>query len=74
MTMHEQNEILNKAIIDNFINGNLRDAKSLAVTVPGWSLREYCQDLGYSQEKSALISDYLKGRDCWDKLCKLMEV
>jgi hypothetical protein len=57
-------------LIDQFLNGNLRDAKAQAKRFPAWEIRDALQDLaGYSLEKATLTADWLKGRECWQAAC-----
>ena len=56
-------------LIENFRNGNLKDAKRQARRVKIWDLREALVDYGYSERKAVVVSDYLKGRDNWAAVC-----
>ena len=63
-----------KRLIENYINGNLDDAKRLAKRFSYWKIRcALVDDYGYSIEKAALTADYLKGADCWKEICALKE-
>lgn len=57
-------------LINNYINGNISDAKRLARRFKSWQIREGFQELaGYSERKASLTADFLKGRDCWQAAC-----
>lgn len=59
-----------QTIIDNYVNGNLSDAKKGARRFPHHVLRDHLVNvLGYSERKAALTADWLKGRDCWQAAC-----
>lgn len=59
-----------KSMIENFINGNLTDAKKQAKK---YSLtRIYnalTDDYGYSRERGLVIAKYLKGRASFEEAC-----
>lgn len=58
------------ALIDNLINGNLSNARKQAKRFPAWEIRAaLIENVGYSPKKATLISDWLKGRDCWQEAC-----
>lgn len=57
-------------LIENLINGNLKDAKRMAKQFEAWEIRDalfYCRD--YSYKKATLTAVWLKGRDCWQAAC-----
>lgn len=56
-------------LIDNLINGNLKDARRIAWGYKEWAIREALIEYGYSLNKAVLTTDYLKGRDCWQAAC-----
>lgn len=56
-------------LIDNLINGYLKDAKRMAKYHDHWEIREALIDNGYSPNKAVLTVDWLKGRDCWQAAC-----
>lgn len=56
-------------LIDNLINGNLKDAKRMAKRYQTWTIRESLIASGYSENKAMLTADWLKGRDCWQAAC-----
>jgi hypothetical protein len=58
------------SMIENYLNGNLSDAKRQAKRFSAWSIREALQEYaGYSLNKATLTTDWLKGRDCWQAAC-----
>lgn len=57
-------------LIDNLINGNLKDAKRQAKGFPHWVIQNYLMSYcSHSWEKATLTADWLKGRDCWQAAC-----
>lgn len=58
-----------QTLLDNFINGNLTIAKKQAKRFKEYAIREAFQEIGYSQNKAQLTTDWLKGRDCWQAAC-----
>jgi hypothetical protein len=56
-------------MIQNFINGNLTDAKKQAERFSQWKIREALQTHGYSLKQATLTADWLKGRDCYQAMC-----
>lgn len=58
-----------KTLIENFINGNLKDAKLQAKR---YSLRKISDslqaDYGYSEHKAIMTAYYLKGQCSWAEL------
>jgi hypothetical protein len=51
-----------KTMIDNLINGNLKDAKRQAKRFRQADIMQYCLDNGYSFEKSVAMAMYLKNQ------------
>lgn len=59
-----------KSLIENYLNGNLTDAKRQAKRFSTWEIRDALQAMaGYSLEKATLTADWLHGRDCWQEAC-----
>lgn len=57
-------------LIENYVNGNLTDAKRQAKRFSTWEIRDALVDmLGYSLNKATLTADWLHGRDCWQEAC-----
>lgn len=56
-------------LIDNLINGNNTTAKKLARHFKSWEIRDALVEMGWSENKSTLAADWLKGRDCWQAYC-----
>jgi hypothetical protein len=57
-------------VIDDFINGNLTDAKRRAAKVSAISLiRNMQNDYGYSAEKAIAVAAYLKGEGSFQAAC-----
>jgi hypothetical protein len=58
--------------IENFINGNLTDAKKKAKR---FSIRKLFDcahdDFGYSENKARLIAFYLKGEATFEEVCQV---
>lgn len=51
-----------KSMINNLINGNLKDAKKQAKLFRQADIMQYCLDNGYSFEKSVAMAMYLKNQ------------
>lgn len=51
-----------KTMIDNLINGNLKDAKKQAKRFRQADIMEYCLGNGYSFEESVAMAMYLKNQ------------
>jgi hypothetical protein len=51
-----------KSMINNLINGNLKDAKKQAKRFRQADIMQYCLDNGYSFEKSVAMAMYLKNQ------------
>lgn len=51
-----------KSMINNLINGNLKDAKKQAKRFRQADIMKYCLDNGYSFEKSVAMAMYLKNQ------------
>jgi hypothetical protein len=59
-----------KKMIENYINGNLKDAKKQAERFTQQAIYRYLRNvLGWTENKSDLTAAWLKGADCWDALC-----
>ncbi len=57
-------------MIDNLINGNLKEAKQQAKRFSEGKIRFYLIDLGWSVVKSTLAASYLKGnQSAWQDYC-----
>jgi hypothetical protein len=57
-------------IINNYINGNLTDAKNGAKRTNIRALRDYMiEHYGYSNNKARLIALYLKGEATFQEAC-----
>jgi len=60
-----------ESIVENLLNGNLRDAKRLARPIAHWRIKHALREFGgHSEGKAALGADFLKGRDCWEIYCQ----
>lgn len=56
--------------IDNFINGNLKDAREQAQHETHKDLREVLErDYFYSEQKAALSADWLTTGEGWQQAC-----
>ena len=67
-------EILNmiNACIENFINGNLTDAKTQAQRFTIASIyRNLRSDYNYTHDEAFVIASYLKGKATWEQVCNL---
>lgn len=56
-------------MIENFINGNLTDAKRQAKRFSYAAIRAALEDMGYSVRKAALTADYLKTGEGFQSAC-----
>ena len=57
------------SMIQNFINGNLADARKYARRFSAKAIREGFMDVGYSFEKATLIAEYLKTGEGFQAAC-----
>jgi hypothetical protein len=63
-----------QSIIDNLINGNLRDAKRLAKRHSlGVLLSHMIQQLGWSADRSLAAAYYLKGMSSFQDYCNVTD-
>ena len=60
-----------ETMIDNLINGNLKDAKEQAKAFPQNKILLYLRDLGWGVTKSVLAAHYLKTGEGWQRYCDL---
>ena len=59
-----------ESLVNNYINGNLKDSKNQSKKFSNKELREaFIEYAGYSFQKSQLIADWLKGSDCYQQAC-----
>lgn len=58
-----------QSIIDNFINGNLTDAKAKAKRYSVAKIQAAFEEIGYSRNKAELTAHYLKGWNCYQSAC-----
>jgi hypothetical protein len=59
-----------KSLCDNFINGNLTDAKRQAKRYSAARITlAFYQDYGFSILKAAITADYLKGQATFQEAC-----
>lgn len=60
-----------KSMIDNLINGNLKDAKEQALKFTQSQIEKYLGSIGWSKTKSQLAARYLKvgGQENWQAYC-----
>ena len=60
-----------KSMIDNLINGNLKDAKQQAQKFTQSQIQKYLGGIGWSKTKSTLAARYLKvgGQENWQAYC-----
>lgn len=57
-------------LIDNYINGNLKEARHAAKRFTHANIRHgLIARYGYSLKKACLCADWLKDRDCWQATC-----
>lgn len=56
-------------LIDNLINGNLKDAKRLAKRFSGLRIVEALKEAGHSERKALLGAAWVKGSPCWQEYC-----
>ena len=57
-------------MIDNYINGNLADAREQAKRFKAPAIREtLTEDYGYSFEKATLTAEYLKSGEGYQAAC-----
>jgi len=57
-------------LVENFVNGNLKEAKRQAAAMAHWEIRCLFEEAGYSLKQSVIIADWLKGRNCWKQVCE----
>lgn len=58
-----------KNLVQNYINGNLTDAKRLAKDRPYTTVRLAFEQCGYSLLAACAITDYLKGLGSFQAAC-----
>lgn len=59
-----------KALIETYINGNIKDAKIAAMTKPEAAIfQSLMDDFNYSERKARLTASHIKGSDCWQAAC-----
>lgn len=56
-------------MIDNLINGNLKDAKKQAKRYRQADIMQFCIDSGFSFEKSVAMAMYLKNQIEYQQYC-----
>lgn len=57
-------------MIENYINGNLSDAKEQARRFTQQAIYRHLRNVaGWSENKSNLTAAWLKGADCWQAAC-----
>lgn len=56
-------------LIENLVNGNLKDAKQQARRHSLRAIRDEMICAGWSVNRATLGADYLKGADCWQQYC-----
>lgn len=56
-------------LIENLINGNLKDAKRMAEGFSGLRIIEALKEAGHSEHKALLGAAWLKGSPCWQEYC-----
>lgn len=56
-------------MIDDLINGNLKDAKQKAHDHNKLSIKRYLLDIGWSVDKSEKAATYLKTGNGWQDYC-----
>ena len=57
------------SLVQNFINGNLADARKQARRFGHTAIRLAFMDIGYSFQKAALTADYLKTGEGFQAAC-----
>jgi hypothetical protein len=58
-----------KTMIDNLINGNLKDAKKQAKRFRQFEIMQYCLDIGYSFERATVMAMWLKNQIDYQTYC-----
>lgn len=58
-----------KSLIENYINGNLTEAKRQAKRHGHKAIREALKDMGYGVLSQVAIADYLKGLGSFQEAC-----
>jgi hypothetical protein len=57
-------------LIENYINGNLADAKRQAKRYSVTGIRKGLLDYGYTLGAAVIVADYLKGHATFEEACR----
>ena len=56
-------------MIDNFLNGNLTDAKRQAKRFGVYRIYDFLRELGWKQNESLMTARFLKNQCTWEECC-----
>lgn len=59
-----------QAAIENLLNGNLTEAKSIAQDIEATVLIHNAEDIGFSNHQALLMASYLKGLIDYEHYCQ----